>query len=247
MGKIWNEFVAKAKAKGMHSEWDIAHAEGAEAAWKRDQAAAEAEFGNRSTAEYVESFLRGRAANGQKPHFESQDEMLAAMRDPAYKTNENYRKAVEAIVAQTPAEVIGVSGHAQDQYGRKINVGRDGLSEAATPQSMLKSAFRDAVLEKLRSFDTSTAQGRYDRLLFLTNPENAEIIREMEEAVTTPSQRTHQAMLDAKANGGEALRLQMGTEEDTGNDGVVHGQHPKDLIDDGQGGLRYRDGSSLPK
>ena len=104
-----------------------------------------------------------------------------------------------ASLNQTPAEVMNVAGVIKTQMV---------MHEATTPEAMERAAYVDMVREKIGKIDHSTATGRYEYLMMLKDPKNAEAIAEIESMMISPEQRTRQEMIDAKAEGGGSLRAQ---------------------------------------
>lgn len=174
--------------------------------------------------------------------FHSQAEMLAAMSDPQYKESEAYRSAVKELIANTDAEALGVSGRFTSSDGRSVAVGRNGLSEAATEESMLENMRIEAAREQWHKFDRSTATGRYQLAKWMS--ENKDLVAQMEGEMVSPEQRARWEMLDAQEANGGALRTQfVPLDKSDNSDGTVHAPHAKD-IDFARG--TYMDGSPLP-
>jgi hypothetical protein len=170
-----------------------------------------------------------------KVRFQNADEFHAAIADPLYKTSEQYRQAVAQMADNTDASVLGVSGHVTSADGTTVKVGRDGLHEATTVETMEREAYRDMIREKMGKIDRSTATGRWEYLQFLKDANNQAVIAEIEAMVVSPEQRTRQELMDAKASGGENLRIQLG------QDGTP--AHPKDI---NWTTGKYMDGSEPP-
>ncbi|MDK2745542.1 MAG: hypothetical protein NDI90_21780 [Nitrospira sp. BO4] len=213
----FQKFMSEAMANGYSYEDAVSDPRAKEAA-RRDDAAARQAHLRASKSEYLAAFNESRRqAGSQTRGFLDQEEMLLAMQDEAYDSNPEYRAAVEEILAQTPAEVIGVSATAVAADGTRIHLGQPYSTERATPESMLENAYRDMVLEQLANIDHSTAKGRYEYMQYLTDPKNAWLVEYQESLVTSDSQRTHQAMLDSQASG-HVDRIEIVSES---NDGSV--------------------------
>lgn len=198
----FKKFLADAEANGRSLE-DAINSPEAKAAAKRDDEAARSHQLSRSKNEYLIAFAKGRAADGM-PHqdgFIDQEEMLAAMNDPAYDKNPAYREAVEEIMRNTPAEVIGVSATATSADGTKVQLGQPYSTEKATVESMMENAYRDMLFETLAQIDLTTATGRYQYMQYLTDPRNKELLDYQESLVTSDTQRTHEAMMVSQAAG----------------------------------------------
>ena len=174
----------------------------AKEAARRDDADARAAHLHKSKAEYLAAFKESRRQQGTNhAGFVDQEEMLLAMQDEAYDKNPEYRAAVEDILSQTPAEVIGVSATASAADGTRIQLGNAYQAERATPESMLENAYRDMIMEQLGKLDLGTAKGRYKYMSYLNDPKNAWLVDYQESLVTTPEHRTHQAMIESRASG----------------------------------------------
>lgn len=169
------QFLAEARERGMSMEEAVSSPAGRAAARQDDQARQAAHM-NGTRNQYIEQFHRNRKANGiNNPGFLDQDEMLLAMSDPAYHTSQEYRDAVEHILSQTPAEVLNVSIDAKFSDGSSMKMNHN--PNAATVESMLDNARRDALKEHIDSIDQSTAKGRYELMKFIAeNPDAANAV-----------------------------------------------------------------------
>lgn len=197
----FQRYMSEAQANGYSYEDAVSDPRAKEAA-RRDDAAARATHLHASKAQYLAAFHAARRQQGStQAGFVDQEEMLLAMQDEAYDSNPEYRAAVEEILAQTPAEVLGVSATATAADGTRVQLGQPYQTERATPESMMENAYREMVMEQLANIDHSTAKGRYEYMQFLTDPKNAFLIEYTEGLVTSQDQRTHQAMLDSQASG----------------------------------------------
>ncbi|MDK2742115.1 MAG: hypothetical protein NDI90_04315 [Nitrospira sp. BO4] len=211
------KFISDAMNNGYSYEDAVSDPRAKEAA-RRDDAAARNAHLHASKAQYLAAFQAARQQQGSNHKgFIDQEEMLLAMQDEAYDKNPEYRAAVEAILAQTPGEVLGVSATATAADGTVVRLGQPYSTERATPESMMENAYREMVMEQLANIDHSTARGRYEYLQFLTDPKNAFLIEHTEGLVTSQDQRTHQAMLDSQA-AGQNDRIEIVSEA---NDGSV--------------------------
>jgi RimJ/RimL family protein N-acetyltransferase len=237
IGPNYSKFLKEKLAEGYHPQ-QIPVLPGAMAAFQADQEGEAQADSKRTKSEWL-----ARIPEDQR-RFNSQAEFLEAIRDQQYAKSAEYRAAVEEMAANTDPSVLGVSGHAQDQYGRKVQIGRDGLSEKSDANSMLRNAYREMVMEKLQKFP-DTAEGRYQKLVFLTDPTNAEAIAEIERMTMTPEQLRRNQMLAAQ-DGQGALQIQLGTDKQAGSSGVVFPEHGRDIITREDGTVGFRDGSPLP-
>ncbi len=172
-----------------------------------------------SKNQYLEAFKQSRSKAGINVQgFLDQDEMILAMSDPAYDKSQEYRDAVAEILSHTSAEVVGVSATSYNPDGSQVQIGQAYVSEKATVESMVENAYRDAVLEAMGKLDLSTAAGRLEHITYFTKPENKWLIEYQQSLVTTPQQRTQQAMLDSQAAG---HRDEITIRETSPNDGSV--------------------------
>jgi hypothetical protein len=229
----YTKFLLQKKAEGL-TDYEAAHAPGAMEAAEMDKKATSNSFKTRTIEQHIEGFLRQRAAEGKPPYFEDQEEMLSAIQDEEYSRNEAYRSAVAAIINQTPAEIVGVAGYAKDNLGQTVKIGRGGLTEAATVESMEREAYNAMIREEYGKIDRSTAKGRYQYMQMLKDPKNAEALAEIESMMVTPEQMRRYELQGEKASGGGNLRVQGGQEPQA---------NPKDInFEKGT----YSDGSPLP-
>lgn len=166
----------------------------AQAAHEADRAADRDVMKSAKKGDFLAAFAANRAKGGSKG-FEDQEEMLAAMSDPAYETSQEYRDAVAEILKSTPAEVIGVSATAKSSDGTFYELGRQPQSDKATVGSMMENAYRDMIIDEMGKLDLGTPKGRFEYMKMLNDPANAEAIAYMEGLVTSDDQRTNKEML----------------------------------------------------
>jgi hypothetical protein len=170
-----------------------------------DQRVAAKQDQGRSTSDWIKGVQPD--ADG-KVRFQSSEEFTQAIADPMYKVSESYRQAVAQMADNTDASVLGVSGSLKDSHGNHVKVGRGGLSEKATADTMMRSAYVEMVREKMSKIDRSTATGRYEYLQLLKDPANAEVIAQIESMMVTPEQLRRNELMQLKSEGGETLRVQ---------------------------------------
>ena len=240
----YDAFLAIAAEHGF-SAYEASKLDGAAEAAAKDKAEAAQRFSSKSTADHLETFLRHQVANGLPLYFTDQETMLAAIAAPEYARSQEYRDAVAQIIEKSPSELIGVSGYMKDNLGQTVKIGRNGLSEEATVNSMLNNAYDQMLEEKLAAIPSTTAEGRYLRLQLATAPECAEYRARHEARTVSPEQRARQELLDMKASG-EPLRVQAGAGDyiTTDNSGVAHKANEKDIDYDRPG--FYKSGERAP-
>lgn len=202
----YNAWIRTAMEHGI-SGYEAGRMPQAKEAHERDEAEDRATRANMTKQDFMSIFKHNRAKEGGPKGFHDQEEILMAMNDPQYEKSEEYRKAIAEILADTPAEVCGVSGTIVTADGQRIEVGRQQKSEVATPESMLQNARREMIFEALANFDQSTAKGRYDYLVFLNDPANKATIDEMEGLVTSGEQQLRTEML-ASQSAGHVARIE---------------------------------------
>lgn len=173
----------------------------AKEAHERDEAEDHQTRANMKKGDFLSVFNQNRFKEGGPRGFHDQEEMLAAMNDPAYEKSEEYRQAVAEILSRTPAEVCGVSGAIVTADGQRLEIGRQQKSEVASVESMMENARRDMVLEEMGKMDLTTAKGRFQYMEMLSNPANAEAVAYLEGLVTSDEQVTRTSMLESQAAG----------------------------------------------
>ena len=91
-----------------------------------------------------------------RPHFETQEEMTAAMKDPRYGTDEGYRQHVYQMIAASDGVALGVEqGPSQIDGGDQVEALHDWVRQAfSDPRYKTSALYRAQLMEAIRQDPT---------------------------------------------------------------------------------------------
>lgn len=156
----YDDYITRMEREGI-SAYDASQLDGAHEAHALDQQAEWAADAAKTKGQWLQADAKG----FPRVAFTTQDEMVAAINDPRYKTMPGYRDAVQDCIGRM--EHVGIA----------ISDGRANVQDDLNGETMLKAARKDAAIATYKKLSVEAAHDPVKRLELL------ELMHSKDEAV----------------------------------------------------------------